>query len=361
MPKEKTTLNALLLSSTAWRTDWKPQFALDLDRATPSDFSNAVEEFEAWAKTQPQDKLPLESGWYDVEPQLCELLLIRNSGNRKPSLATVKRYARYMQDGDWPRTGETIVVNDDGRAMNLQHRAWACLFGGASFPNYIVADGVSNDPQLFAYYDNGKTRTVSDVLRTAGFNGHATVMGKAVQIGHDYDIEAYAIAGKGLKRLKMPTLTKVQIIDFINSNPDLIAVATAVNSEGYRPGVTLVKHKEVATFVAYRQLQLYGEERMDEFWTGLSNPEQASAPVAQLHALLLKNLEASKKAQKSNAYAKRFNQMITLAFLIRASNAFVLGEDSFSENFKLHDHFPRFVEVDDATELEEDEQAEAAE
>ena len=86
----------------------------------------------------------LNTGWHTITPQIAETLLL-GKANRKLSIATIAYYARLMMAGAWKRTGETLILSDDGVLRDAYHRAWACFLSGHSFDSFVVT-GIGSEP-----------------------------------------------------------------------------------------------------------------------------------------------------------------------------------------------------------------------
>ncbi len=62
-----------------------------------------------------------------ITPNLAKVWLTRNTHNRPMSAAVVKKYTKYMLEGQWRLNGEAIIFADDGSLMSGQHRLQACI------------------------------------------------------------------------------------------------------------------------------------------------------------------------------------------------------------------------------------------
>ena len=102
---------------------------------------------------------------YTVTPMHAASLLEKNSCNRALSDKTVSKYAKQMARNKWALNGEPIILNGDGRMLNGQHRAAACVKAGKPFPSLIVS-GI--DESAFDTMDSGKQRTLADAMSADG-------------------------------------------------------------------------------------------------------------------------------------------------------------------------------------------------
>ena len=148
---------------------WSPAIRCDLT-AGQVVFQQAVERFREWAGKQAQPQIDLPSGWHTITPELAEKLLIGNRHNRKLRWPDVLRYGTQMANKRWKKTGQPIIRTDRGELEDAAHRLFACYFSNCPFETYVVSD-VPHDDNLFAYIDNGVSRTGEDTLHCAGVNG----------------------------------------------------------------------------------------------------------------------------------------------------------------------------------------------
>jgi len=157
------------MSENTNATDWTPEFKCDLT-AGPQAFLHATERLRAWAVQQERPDLGLTTGWHTITSRIAEQMLICNRHNRKPRYSDVLRYATQMANRRWKRTGEPLIVTTAGDLEDGSHRLLACYFSGCSFETFVVVD-VPHDDELFAFIDNGVSRTGEDTLHCAGLNG----------------------------------------------------------------------------------------------------------------------------------------------------------------------------------------------
>lgn len=94
-----------------------------------------------------------------------DLLDNYNNRNRKISNSEVLKIARDMSDGLWLFTGEPIIIGEDGNMQDGQHRCQGVIDSGISVPVLIV---YNISTQAMAAIDQGKNRTVVDILKTSG-------------------------------------------------------------------------------------------------------------------------------------------------------------------------------------------------
>ena len=108
----------------------------------------------------------------EITPDLAEKWLATSEGNRNLSPAIVARFAKDIAEDRWNVNGETIVMDDEGRLLDGQHRLAACVEAKKSFSTFVV-HGVPR--AAFATLDSGRKRMVADVLHIAGHTDTKTL------------------------------------------------------------------------------------------------------------------------------------------------------------------------------------------
>lgn len=315
---------------------WTAKFSLDLTTASTRAFDQLLEDFDAWRKTQPPRDIDLSNGWKVVTPELAEAMLLRNplGANRRPTLTTVKYYARQMAAADWQKTGQPVIFDSGGQLRDAGHRLWACYLSGASFPTYLVGD-VPPNPSLFAYIDNSRTRSPSDALATAGLNGLSKQLATVVSISLHYDHNCYT-ASTAKKTLNK--MSPIEVVNYVKTHDNLRLGARLMAGE-HSSAATVIGYRDVASFIAFKILDLYDESTLEEFMTELGgeigpDAEQVEgSPIAALRKVLKD--DANKEDQMKK------HQII--AHVIKAFNAWYGQEQVKKITLKVNEAFPRFV------------------
>lgn len=101
-----------------------------------------------------------------VNPVMASDLLENVGKNRHVTEDRVKLYARQMKEGEWQLTGEPIIIDQEGRLADGQHRLWAVIESGETVEMAVVR-GV--EPDNFNYMNTGKTRSLADILTINGY------------------------------------------------------------------------------------------------------------------------------------------------------------------------------------------------
>lgn len=115
--------------------------------------------------------------WILVSPEMAQEMLKYNQSeelvNRPQSRGTVEKYARLIKDRKWGVGGngtcEPIIFSDIPRLLSGQHRLSAIVSAGVS-QRMLVAFGEPDGN--FAFIDQGRRRTASDVFAINGVPGH---------------------------------------------------------------------------------------------------------------------------------------------------------------------------------------------
>ncbi len=310
--------------------NWQPAVTLDLDEASSAGLISTINEFNAKFKDTPLAPSQLRDGWNTITPQIAENLLRHNAGNRKVSLLTVQYYARQMKAGDWKRTGQPIIFNDKGEMIDAQHRCWASYLSNSNFDSYVVTAVPSFD-DMFAYIDNGKVRSATDALTTAGMNGLASVIASAMRIAAYYDAGNLTV----MKKLYVPRLTPIEVLAYAKAHPQLSAAAHLQIGE-YKAATGLIGYRDIAVFSAWKIVESFGEDTLDEFMAKLggTDPVEDSSPIALLRRKFAENTNSTDPMPKHH----------TLAYLTKAFNAWRLQQPMKKLNLKTDENWPQFVD-----------------
>jgi hypothetical protein len=309
---------------------WVPAVQIDLNTVSAIGFQEALDKFAEWAKTQPDQKPGFKNGWHCITPQQAEALLLRNKRNRKVSLATVKTYARRMRAGAWKKTGQPVLLNEEGEVADAQHRLWACYFSGVSFDTYIVAD-VPMEADLFAYIDAGKIRNAADALYTSGSNGLSASIASAVKLAYRYDHAGLGI----IKQPVMRALDNVEVLEYNRQHPKLAQAAHIVASN-YPRAINVIGSKGVATFVAWKIFDQYGIDALEDFFQPLGSGAKLEENDPILH--LRNRLMAYQEGDDDLSQPHR------LALIIKGFNMHRTDQTVGKRGFYLRDNekYPRF-------------------
>lgn len=100
-----------------------------------------------------------------LTPQIAAEFLKSNKSNRALSRSVVTTYAAAIRRNEWLLNGEAICLDTHGNLLQGQHRCHAVIAADKPI-DVVVVRGV--DPGAFKTYDQGKRRTVGDILGMSG-------------------------------------------------------------------------------------------------------------------------------------------------------------------------------------------------
>jgi hypothetical protein len=315
-------------------TSWQPAVTLDLNDTSPFKFAATVKAFHEWSESQPAlSSLGLSDGWNTVTPQMAENLLRRNppGNNRQVSLAAVDYYARQMKTDQWKPTGQPIILSDESVLLDGQHRLWAGYLSNVPFDTYVVTN-VPHFENMFAYIDNGKVRTATDALATAGVNGLSAVVAAAVRLSGKYDADAIGV----MRSKKVERPTPVEILQFAKANPTLSQAAHLQIGE-YKSATKLIGYSDIAVFAAWKILDGFGEDTLDHFMSDLGSSE----PLAEGDPITL----LRKKFVDNRVSADPMPKMHALGYLTKVFNAWRLKEQVKRLFLRTEESWPHFADT----------------
>lgn len=101
-----------------------------------------------------------------VTPSMAKKLLADTTTRNRPlARRFVTQLTRAIINGEWQDNAETIKLDRDGNVIDGQHRLAAIVESGRTVTIW-VARGM--DPSAFSTIDQGKVRTLADVLAVNG-------------------------------------------------------------------------------------------------------------------------------------------------------------------------------------------------
>lgn len=238
-----------------------------------------------------------------ITPEVAEEILKANLDNRKVRPATVDRYARDMQTGAWPITGEALKFSKDGTLIDGQHRLFACVQAGVPFQTLVIRGLEFESREVM---DTGAKRTFADVLRWHS-ETQVTGLSAAIECGLCWD-ESGTPAHRG------PTHTNHERLVWLGANPD---IRDAVKSWTFAPAPTRFPLSAGAPFLM--RARRISPELAEQFVQGFKTGEMLSAnsPLLRLKTWCF-NAGASKGRLGREDYA---------AIAVKAWNAFVQGRE----------------------------------
>ncbi len=143
-----------------------------------------------------------------LTPGLANVILNANPANRRVRDNLIAHYASDMAAGRWEDNGEPIIISDDGRVNDGQHRLLAVIEANVTIPMLFVF-GPSYESRLTT--DQGGSKTVADYLSMEGTQNASAAAAMAPII--------MSLETSGFKITKDRFLTKAMIRARIHSEP----------------------------------------------------------------------------------------------------------------------------------------------
>lgn len=317
---------------------------LDWAAAKPKSMLALVEALNGFMQANPvAGPLPVASGWNDIGPAKALELLKRNlpGANRKVDPATIYYYAKQMAQGDWKPTGQAILFDSNGRLVDGQHRLYALLTSASTIKTFVVTD-VAADPLLFAYIDNSRPRSAATALQTMGLNGVSPVIAKVIKIGEEVNAGVYNPAGGA----KLGRMSPADIVRLAARYPNAHKAARSMASD-WENATALIGRKDVVAYFGMRIIDLYGEEKADDFFDDLMNGAEGRDQNDPILALI-------KLAERDKREEKPMKRHYMLAALIKVFNSWLTNEPLGRRwMLQVNEDFPSFVESQPAAQAAE--------
>ena len=271
------------------------------------------------AGTLPPNPFSSGDGWYDITPAMAYDALLLTSGNRSYDFKAMKGYADDMAIGDWKPTAEAIGFTGD-ELDNGHHRLLASYLGGHTFRSYVIAS-TPDFANRFAYYDQGKRRTVADSLHIAGWNGTSKTMAAAITgLAMRYEARRLVVIGKqpNFKKTNGP-----QALLFMDEHSDFDRSAQHVMTN-YVDAIAVIRDKATAVFFGHLILKHYDGGTLDSFFRPLAtgaNLAEDSVILGLRNRLLLEEVPAGQTVKQA-----KLKPCTLLALLIKGFKMHIAGE-----------------------------------
>lgn len=157
-----------------------------------------------------------------LTPDLAQVLLDRNSANRKVSVTLVDSYAREIKYGRWAFNGEPIIVSNTGELNDGQHRCQAVIEAEKAIEVILIV-GVARETRTTL--DQGRVRTASDFLSMEG-NTRTGILAAAAN--NVIQVRTWGYVTTNARRKS----TKSEILAFVDANPHLARSVELVHAKG---------------------------------------------------------------------------------------------------------------------------------
>ena len=233
----------------------------------------------------------------NLTPRVARLLITRVGDNRKPRPATVQRYARAMQAGQWRLTHQGIAISTRYEIIDGQHRLYAVIESDTTIEILIVR-GVEQDAIL--NFDSGAKRTDAEAMRISDIGlrdlePNEVSSAKRMIMG----------ARKGMRPVSREDLRTF----IINHRAAIKIVIAQLWSRGRLPNVT---HSEVVAVLARAHYHCTPAQLSEAagFLASGSGSEERYEPLLMLREWLIKGKDLDQRYGKT----------------ARAMRAFISGE-----------------------------------
>jgi hypothetical protein len=249
-----------------------------------------------------------------ITPEMAKAMLRNNDRNRHLRYRLVDRYARDMAAGSWFLNGSAIVMN--GRTLiDGQHRLEACVKAGVPFQT-ILATGAKQE--AMNTIDSGAKRTMSDVLNLQGYAQPSMVAAVARQ-SLRWD------TGR-ISRREFAMESNTEILAWVEKNPEVAAgveVASITRHVPLRAPTTAV-----GSAAAKATKHGMGDE-FSEFTDQLVTGEGLTREDAAFHlrSWLINQAASAHRGRRPNAD-------VVLAYIVKAWNAYIVGEPLLGLSYK---------------------------
>lgn len=200
---------------------------------------------------------------HNVTPELAQVLLLNNDGNRRVKAGNLARIMRDISTNAWELNGESMVISRDGRVNDGQHRNFSVLLTGQAIKT-VLSFGMSRDSMRTI--DIGEKRQAKDRLGISGVSD-------AVKLA--------AVTAFAFQTYEGRAPTPSEADDYFHAERTLIEKAvTAAGSplRGVGPSVGAVAAMHLLSIGA-------DEEDIKTYFKGLrtGNNLSARSPIKKLH------------------------------------------------------------------------------
>lgn len=270
----------------------------------------------------------------DITKEVAEEILSTNIHNRNLRQRLVMIYAYDMLKGNWLDTGEAVKISTEGQLLDGQHRLAAVIQAATNgvtigddplpanpdiaVPMWIVR---GLDPTSQEAMDTGTARRLSDVL---ALRGERSTMNLAavIRIIHAWTSRNRRnIARKGLA-------TNTTLLQFFEQDPEVFRQVVNTISAEYRK----INVPPSVLGLAHYLFEEIDPDDAEEFFARLADGQNLTKgdPIYELRAALDRTRQ--ERGPRAIAY--------TLALLIKAWNAYRLGEKIGVLTFKMGGSHP---------------------
>lgn len=247
------------------------------------------------------------TGWMTITPDTARRILDeRNTSNRRVQPKVVDNYARDMAKGNWLLNGDAVRFAVDGTLLDGQHRLAAVVRSGVELRTAVVWN---LPPEVQATMDDGRKRSMADVLTLDGRPEHAVTTASVVRrlIWWDSGTRGAMRGGQNP--------TKQEMADYLALHP--IVNRAAEVADGAVSG-RVVRAPASTLGLAYVLFARLSQPDADEFFARLRDGAglEVDSPI-----LSLRNRLAADSSTRLSTEGPH-----TLAYVVKAWNAWRTGK-----------------------------------
>ena len=248
----------------------------------------------------------------NITPAKAQQYLATSQGNRPKSLVTIHSYADTMKKGKWLLNGMCIIFDNEGHLIDGHTRLQAVI--EANVPvRFDVCRGAS--PDAFTTYDNGRHRTVGQLLAMQDVK-HYNMVGAIVSANEQLKKNGRLVSNNrgirdnGIKR------TNAEMYETYRQDADgYNAVAVII--------VRLLNRCRILNgswagglYYYLTHTGGYTEEEVLPFFEALFSLDTSEIPVADL---------LRKSITKAAISGQKLNAETLWVFIVKAWNSYVKG------------------------------------
>jgi len=248
-----------------------------------------------------------------ITPEMANEFLEKSEFNgdfrqRKLNTRTIDYYAEAMRAGEWiPFTNDCILIDDEDRIINGQHRLSACVKSGKPFASYIVFNA---DSSLIHVADKGVPRTIPGDFY---INGAKNVSTLSTVIKLLYCANKY----NGYLTISGIKLMYHQAKKVLEAYPDVESIVNLCKSKKYGiSGITYAMNAFLATII--------NEECQDKAWEFIEKTKTGEELKKRCPILALRNL--SSMWARSSYQMPRMEHRLNV--YVRAWNLYAQGKQA---------------------------------
>lgn len=241
-----------------------------------------------------------------VTPAMAKAWLNSLAENQRKMRDTkVAQYARDIQAGAWPLTGDTIKIDVNGKLIDGQHRAAAIVLAAMPVEMFVAFDV---DPAVMPMLDQGLGRKFSDVLHMDGIP-QRTLTGAIVRYICFWEA-GNRMAASGAGR---PVPTNAEMRDRFLADPDLFTAASQRGTDVQRTKLTPGGPAGTAFFLFTKATDAnlgteYAHRFFDAFTSG-ANLEPGDPILALRNRVTRARIERLKAPEYLALYIRTWNAL----------------------------------------------------